>query len=176
MRSPSQPKITPPAAAPTRKPAVTAPNQNPMIDSSLVFNKSRSAERPTSEKTPISMPSNIQPSSAPNRTNHWPREIRCIEGSSGAVETFGSAASPLRDGVTCVAAWIVSVSRAAILSKDPILSESLDGGHAAPERRANLVFTASLLQGPPKDFVMCSLRNDAHPVHVAEYDVARVDV
>ena len=40
MRSPSQPNSTPPVAAPTRKPAVTTPNQTPIRPSSVVCSRS----------------------------------------------------------------------------------------------------------------------------------------
>src|SRR5215471_11921965 len=75
MRSPSQPNSTPPVAAPTRKHAIMTLNHKATRSSDGVLNKSRSAGRPTMEKMPISMPSNIQPSSAAASASHLPAPV-----------------------------------------------------------------------------------------------------
>ena len=67
MRSPSQPKTSPPAAAPSRKSAVTMPIQDCTNFSSAIPAAACiccSAGRATSGKMPISIPSNIQPRNA----------------------------------------------------------------------------------------------------------------
>src|SRR6185436_15586056 len=67
-RSPSQPKRTPPAAAPTRKAAMMPANQGPMSPSlPELRSSSLSAGRPARGKRPISRPSNIQPRKAATR-------------------------------------------------------------------------------------------------------------
>src|SRR5262249_31391692 len=80
-RSPSQPKSTPPVAAPTRKPAMMIPFHG-LIAASCFANDSRptssnsiSAGRATTGKRPISKPSNIQPSSAAISASHRPRLV-----------------------------------------------------------------------------------------------------
>ena len=68
IRSPSQPKSTPPDAAPTRNTAVITPNQASRSAPVLPAGKrSASAREPTRGKSPISNPSNSQPSTAATR-------------------------------------------------------------------------------------------------------------
>ena len=66
--SPSQPKSSPPAAAPRRNNAAMPPFHAPTNDSSVTFKRSCSAGRATMGNKPISSPSNIQPENAAANT------------------------------------------------------------------------------------------------------------
>ena len=62
--SPSQPKSTPPVAAPTRKTAMMTVNHCPCTSADSLGSKSCRAGLPISGKSPISNPSNSQPRKA----------------------------------------------------------------------------------------------------------------
>src|SRR4051794_39728544 len=86
-RSPSQPKRTPPVAAPTRKKAVITPSQvatcSPVgaVPYSIVSSSAR-AGRAIGGKRPISKPSKSQPRSAAVRAIHLPNVEACCGGAS----------------------------------------------------------------------------------------------
>src|SRR5258706_8318240 len=93
MRSPSQPKISPPQAAPRRKSAVTMPIQcwtNFSSRSPETIRICWRAGRATSGKMPISMPSNIQPRNAASSTIARPPEPVCWAERAEADEGVGS--------------------------------------------------------------------------------------
>src|SRR5262245_25616388 len=80
-RSPSQPKNTPPVAAPTRNPAMMMPFHGLIAascfarDSWPTSSSSINAGRATTGNRPISKPSNIQPSSAAISASQRPRFV-----------------------------------------------------------------------------------------------------
>src|SRR2546422_4809264 len=72
IRSPSQPKRRPPAAAPTRKTAMTMDIQVPILCVAAPPISSCRAGRATRGKSPISSPSNIHPKNAARSAIHLP--------------------------------------------------------------------------------------------------------
>src|SRR5689334_6418477 len=93
MRSPSQPKNTPPVAAPTRNTAMMAPNHCVACAADEGPSRSFNAGPPMSGKRPISKPSNIHPSKAAVSAIQRPKldSSRC--GAEIVVPVFGAVSS-----------------------------------------------------------------------------------
>ena len=89
MRSPSQPKATPPSAAPSKNVAVMIPIQLPTCPSPPGPSMESRAGRATTGNKPISNPSNNQPSTAARSASLAPRLIPGGGGVSGAEGGMG---------------------------------------------------------------------------------------
>src|SRR5689334_3238834 len=93
MRSPSQPKNTPPVAAPTRNTAMMAPNHCVACAADEGPSRSFNAGPPISGNRPISKPSNIHPSRAAVSAIQRPKLDSSRFGAEIVVPVFGAVSS-----------------------------------------------------------------------------------